>query len=61
VHSRVTLAAGDASVLQFFPNGRVMEVVGGVTKDFSSATVTVSANGYQKTIDVNPLGKILTQ
>lgn len=61
VHPRVTVTAGDASILQFFPNGRVMKLVSGVTQDFSSASVTVSANGYQKTIDINSLGKVLTQ
>lgn len=61
LNPRVTLGAADAGILQFFPNGRVTKVVSGVSEDITSVSVTVGANGYQKTISINSLGKIITQ
>ncbi len=59
VDPRVTLAYGDTSlVLQFRPDGRMEKVVGGVPQLTSTVPIAVSSNGYQRTIDVNNLGKV---
>lgn len=60
--SRVTLnAAEPALVLQFAPDGRVTKVVAGVPQPISSVQITVSANNYQRAINVNGLGKVNAQ
>jgi Tfp pilus assembly protein FimT len=62
LNSQISIAAADPTlVLQFGPDGRVSKVVGGLTQDIVSVPVTVSANGYTKTISVNNLGKVVTQ
>lgn len=65
VHDHVALNSAEPGlVVQFSPDGRAMKVVSGVTEAISSSVtlpVTVSANGYQKTITINGLGKVLTQ
>jgi prepilin-type N-terminal cleavage/methylation domain-containing protein len=62
VHSKVTLSQADpALILQFGPDGRVTRFVGGATQVIASVPVTVSANGYTRTINVNNLGKVVTQ
>jgi hypothetical protein len=62
VNSRVALSEGDPTlVLEFSPDGRVRKVVGGAAQMIASIGITVSSDGYQKTISVNGLGKVLAQ
>lgn len=62
VNSRVDLSAAEPDlVVQFFPDGRAMKVVGGATQLMASVAITVSSNGYQRTISVNGLGKVLAE
>jgi prepilin-type N-terminal cleavage/methylation domain-containing protein len=62
INSQVALAAGTPNlVLQFGPDGRVTKVVNGSSEIITSVPVTVSTNGYTKTINVNNLGKVVTQ
>ncbi len=59
VHPRVNLNAADPGlVVQFFPDGRAMKFVNGSTQILGSLPVTVSADGYQRTVTVNSLGKV---
>jgi prepilin-type N-terminal cleavage/methylation domain-containing protein len=62
VNSRVALSGDDPTlVLEFSPDGRVRKVVGGAAQMIASIGITVSSDGYQKTISVNGLGKVLAQ
>jgi prepilin-type N-terminal cleavage/methylation domain-containing protein len=62
VHSRVTLSAAEPGlVVQFSPDGRAMKFVGGATQLIGTLPITVSADGYQRTVTVNSLGKVQTQ
>lgn len=62
VDQRITLNASEPGlVLQFGPDGRVLKVVNGATQNIVTVPITVSANGYQKTINVNSVGKVVTQ
>lgn len=62
VNNKVTLNPAEPSlVLQFSPDGRTMKVVSGAAQAIASVPITVSANGYQKTININGLGKIIAQ
>ncbi len=62
VNTFIKLSAADPNlVLQFGPDGRVTRVVGGVAQPFASVPVTVSSNAYTKTINVNNLGRVVTE
>jgi prepilin-type N-terminal cleavage/methylation domain-containing protein len=62
VNPRITLSAEDPTlVLQFGPDGRVSKVVGGAPQAMASVDVTLTGNGYTRTINVNNLGKVVTR
>jgi prepilin-type N-terminal cleavage/methylation domain-containing protein len=62
VNQRVAVSAADpALVLQFGPDGRVTKIVGGGSQTVSSVPVTLASGGYTRTINVNSLGKVITQ
>jgi prepilin-type N-terminal cleavage/methylation domain-containing protein len=62
INTRVSLSPADpALVLQFDPDGRTYRVSSGSLQNITTVAVTVSANGYQRTINVNNLGKVVAQ
>jgi len=62
VDRRVTLSGSDPSLaLQFNPDGRAYRVVSGSAQVISSVAVTVTSDGYTKSVTVNSLGKVRTQ
>lgn len=62
IDNRVALSSSDPSlVLQFNPDGRAYRVVSGSAQVISSVAVTVSSDGYSKSVTVNTLGKVQSQ
>jgi prepilin-type N-terminal cleavage/methylation domain-containing protein len=64
VNPQVSLSAADPNlILQFGPDGRVSRLVGGTAQAITSAPVpvTVASGSYTRTINVNSLGKVITQ
>jgi prepilin-type N-terminal cleavage/methylation domain-containing protein len=62
INPRITLSSADPTlVLQFGPDGRVSKVVGGATQVIDNVDVTLVSSGYTRTINVNNLGKVVTQ
>jgi len=62
VHSLVTLSSGNPNlVLQFSPDGRVTEIVGGVSQAINNVPVTLMYGTLSKTVNVNALGRVQVQ
>lgn len=62
VNTRVAVNAADPNlVLQFGPDGRVTKISGGAPQLINSVPVTLTSGGYTRTINVNSLGKVITQ
>jgi len=62
INPRITLSASNSSlVLQFSPDGRTMRLEGGVPRLISSEAITLSLNGYTRTVNINAIGKVQLQ
>jgi Tfp pilus assembly protein FimT len=62
VNSLVTLSSGDPSlVLQFSPDGRVSQMVGGVSQAINNVPVTLMYGTLTRTVNVNALGRVQIQ
>ena len=62
VNSLVTLSSGNPNlVLQFSPDGRVSQIVGGVSQVINNVPVTLMYGTLTRTVNVNALGRVQIQ
>ena len=62
MNPRVTLNTSSPTlVLEFSPDGRTMRLEGGSPRLIASETLTLSLNGYSRTVEINALGKVQLQ
>ncbi len=62
IDPRVSLTASNSTlVLEFAPDGRTMRLEGGAPRLISSETLTLTLNGYSRTVNINALGKVQLQ
>lgn len=62
VNSLVTLSSGNPSlVLQFSPDGRTSQIVGGVSQMINNVPVTLTFGTLTRTVNVNALGRVQIQ
>ena len=59
INPRISLNASSSTlVLEFAPDGRTMKLEGGAPRLISSETLTLTLNGYSRTVNINALGKV---